>query len=94
MTEETEIIAKPGVASAKVENESGVGGVSIRAWLATVLVFTVCLNHLSVTLAVVIDAILHRDFSKIGTFTTVGEPLYSMAVAALGFYFGQKASKP
>ena len=40
-----------------------------------------------------IDAVMNKDFSKVGTFSTVGEPLYSMAVAALGFYFGQKTIK-
>ena len=90
MTEETSIITKPNGAPA----DSSVAGVSIRAWLALFLVITICTNHLAVTIGVLIDALQRGDWSKIGTFTTVGEPLYSMAVAALGFYFGSKNQKP
>jgi len=85
---ETELIQKPNGA------DSTIAGVSIRAWLATALVVTICANHLAITIGTMIEAVSTRDFSRVGTFTTVGEPLYSMAVAALGFYFGQKASKP
>ena len=91
MTEETSIITKE--TSGPTQADSSFFGVSVRAWLAFVLVFTVCSNHLSVTLGVLVDAILTKDWSKVGTFSTVGEPLYSMAVAALGFYFGQKTQK-
>ena len=91
MTEETSIITKEK--TGPTQADSAVGGVSVRAWLAVFLVFTVCFNHLSVTVGVLIDSVLNKDFSKVGTFSTVGEPLYSMAVAALGFYFGQKTTK-
>lgn len=80
----------PETLEKELPTQSSIGGISIRAWLAAILVITICLNHLGVTLATVIDAVRTNDFTKIGTFTTVGEPLYSMAVAALGFYFGQK----
>lgn len=69
-------------------------GISMRAWLALVLVSTVCFSHLSVCVGVLYDAVTTKDWSKVGTYTTVGEPLYSMAVAALGFYFGQHSNKP
>lgn len=68
-------------------------GISVRAWLAVVLVMTVCLSHGSVAIAVLVDAVGTKDWSKVGTYTNIGEPLYSMSVMALGFYFGQKTSK-
>jgi len=93
MTEETSIITKE--TTGPTQADSSIGGVSVRAWLAVFLVFTVCFNHLSVTVGVLIDAISKGDWAKVGTFSTVGEPLYSMAVAALGFYFGNSMkSKP
>jgi len=98
MNEETTIITKSETASSSngslLNPDSTIGGVSIRAWLATILVLTVCANHLFITVATLIEAVIHRDFAKVGTFTTVGEPLYSMSIAALGFYFGQKVTKP
>lgn len=69
-------------------------GISVRAWIALALVLTVCTSHLSVAAAVLIDAVKTGDWSKVGTYTNIGEPLYSMSVAALGFYFGQKTNKP
>ncbi len=68
-------------------------GVSIRAWLAFMLAGAVVFTHIAVTAGVVTDAILKSDWSRVGTFATVGEPLYSMSIAALAFYFGQKTSK-
>lgn len=70
--------------------DSKIFGVSTRGWLAILLVATVCGNHLTVTLAVAIDAIKTGDFSKVGTFATIGEPLYSLAIGAMGFYFGSQ----
>ena len=74
--------------------DSSFFGVSVRAWLAILLVGAVCLSYLLVVLAVLIDAVRTNDFSKVGTFANVGEPMYSMSVAALAFYFGQKSTKP
>lgn len=65
-------------------------GVSIRAWLAVILTATVCLTTAASVVGVAIVAVKAGDTSKL-TALTIGEPLYSMAVAALGFYFGQKA---
>ena len=73
--------------------DSAFFGVSIRAWLAMLLVATVCLTHLGIVSAVLIEACVKGDFAKVGTFTTIGEPLYSMSIAALAFYFGQKVTK-
>ncbi len=108
MTEETTITTKEGsttvttptsspgtgtVVATGITPDSSVGGVSVRAWLAVVLILTVCLTHLLVTTAVLIDAIIKSDFSKVGTFATIGEPLYSATLIALGFYFGLKTGK-
>lgn len=92
MTEETTITSRE--TSGPSKSDSSFAGISVRAWLAVVLTTTVCATHGIITLAVAIDAVLQKDFSKLGTFATIGEPLYSMAVGALGFYFGQKNSKP
>jgi hypothetical protein len=60
--------------------ESVLGGISVRAWLALIIVLTVCIMSLVSAIAVV----------RRGEEITISEPLYSMAVLALGFYFGQK----
>lgn len=65
-------------------------GISVRAWLAIILVATVCFTHLLVVVGTLWDAIVQKDLDRVGSLTTIGEPLYSMSVAALGFYFGQK----
>ncbi len=89
MNEETAMVTRQGA-----PKDSTLAGVSIRAWLAVILVVTVCTTHFAIVLAVLVEAITAHDFAKVGTFTTIGEPLYSMSVAALGFYFGQKVTKP
>lgn len=73
--------------------DSTLVGVSVRAWIAVVLVLTVCASHLSVAIGVLYDAAKTGDWSKVGTYTNIGEPLYSMSIVALGFYFGQKTNK-
>jgi hypothetical protein len=59
------------------ENNNGqtshIYGVSLRGWLALILLVTVCIIQ--------------------GAGRDIKEPLYSMAVMALSFYFGQN-SKP
>lgn len=54
-------------------SESGVAGVSIRAWLALLLTGAVCAM-----------ALLGRE---------VKEPLYTLSIVAIGFYFGQKVKR-
>lgn len=73
--------------------DSSFMGISVRAWIAVALVLTVCASHLSGCAAVLLDASRTGDWSKVGTYMNIGEPLYSMSVAALGFYFGQKSNK-
>jgi hypothetical protein len=87
---DTTLLQKSSGANGK---DSTVFGVSIRAWLAIMLVSAVVATHVSVTVGVVIDAVLTKDWSRVGTFANVGEPLYSMSIAALAFYFGQKTVK-
>ena len=74
-------------------SQSTIMGVSVRAWLAVILVITVCYNHFAVATATVYTAIVSNNFAMVGTLTTIGEPLYSMSVAALGFYFGNQMKK-
>lgn len=88
-TTDTVIISKPN----GEDKLSSFLGVSIRGWLAAVLVVTVCINQFLITLACLYEALANKNFSNVGTYTTIGEPLYSMGVAALGFYFGQKTTK-
>ena len=63
--------------------DSSVFGVSIRAWLAVVIVGTVCV----ISAGNAASLIFRKEE------VTIAEPLYSMAVLALGFYFGQKTNK-
>jgi len=58
---------------ARINDESQIFGVSIRGWLALMIIGTVC--YMSVMIKTVI------------------EPLYSMSMLALGFYFGQATKK-
>ena len=51
-------------------NESSIFGVSVRGWLAVIVVLTVCL------------------MSYFGL--EVKEPLNSIALLSIGYYFGQK----
>ena len=75
----------------KQEPNSSIWGVSVRAWIAVILVATVSVNQLTVVVGIVVHAILSKDLSQVRSFSVIGEPLYSMSIAALGFYFGQKA---
>ena len=65
-----------------MNNDSNLFGVSMRAWLAMIIVGTVCVQGLSETAVALINK----------TSCMVEEPLYSMAMMALGFYFGQKTT--
>jgi hypothetical protein len=67
MTDETTITTKPN-------GDSRMLGISVRAWLAIILVVTVCIMA--------------------GCGTEVKEPLYSVVIMAVSFYFGQKTQTP
>lgn len=75
------------------QEDSSIFKVSIRAWIAVMLVSTVCFNYLIVVVAVLVESLITHDFTKVGTYTTITEPLYSLSTLATGFYFGQKLSK-
>jgi hypothetical protein len=65
-------------------------GVSIRAWLALLIVGTICAVSTMYAYAIVrlvLEGTLAPEDLKIG------EPLYSLGGMALGFYFGQKMVK-
>jgi hypothetical protein len=68
--------------------------VSVRAWIALSVSVGIVGNHLLVTIFVLIHALTTGDFDLVGSLTTVGEPYYSLAVASIAFYFGQKTTKP
>lgn len=70
MIEETQIIEKKDSSPSHTQ-ESQLMGVSIRAWLAVMLVFTIC-------------AMAYLR-------TAVTEPLYTISIMAVSFYFGQKS---
>jgi len=55
---------------AEPKSESQVMGVSVRGWIAVVIILTVCAM-----------SVMRMD---------VAEPLYGLAMAAMGWYFGQK----
>lgn len=84
MSTDTELIGKE-----KEPVESRVWGISLRGLLALFLVTTVCLSTVFHVIAVLIISIIQGSMDAWATYT-IGEPLYSMSVAALGFYFGQQ----
>lgn len=59
--------------------------ISIRAWLAIVLIGTVCAHSLA---AIVIAIMTTND-----ALLKVTEPLYTMSGMALAYYFGQQKGK-
>ena len=89
MTEgDTTILTKPN-------GDSKFFGVSVRAWVVMILVCCIAGTHFAVTVGVVIDAILSKNWDRVGTFANVGEPLYSLSIAAVAFYFGKaNSNKP
>jgi len=68
---------------------SQIFGISIRALLACSLVWTVCIIFLFYAAA----NIWFTYQNDVPLSLKIEEPLYSMAVAALGFYFGQKVQQ-
>lgn len=93
MADDTTILTKTN--GVTVAHDSIVLGVSVRAWVVIILVFTMSINHLMVGVGVMIDAIWYtKDWSRVGTYTQISEPLYGAILLSLGFYFGQKTSKP
>jgi len=73
--------------------DSSLMGISIRAWIVVMCVGTACFTHLSVTIGVLIDAIFFaKDWSKVGTYTNISEPLYGCIMITIGFFFGQKTN--
>ena len=75
-------------------NGSTFFGVSVRAWIALMLVSAIAGSYLLITTGVVLHAILSKDWSLVGTFANVSEPLGTLSTMAVGFYLGQRQSKP
>ena len=80
------------VKTPKSNGESKWLNITIRGWIATILIGTVCLSHLSIILPSIIIALNTKDLTLLNNIGVIGEPLYSMSIAALGFYFGQKST--
>lgn len=80
MPDDTEAITK------QQNPDSVIGGVSIRAWLAVMLVGTVCLMALFTQVA---GAVMAGDLVF-----EIKEPLYSLSIGAVAYYFGQAQKKP
>ena len=68
-------------------------GVSVRGWIAVLVVGTVCVNQVGVMLTACYFALVKQDLSLLGSQTSVTEPLYSLCTMAVGFYFGKTTSK-
>lgn len=69
--------------------DSKIFGVSVRAWLAVLLAATVCTICLSDTIATIYVGIKTSAFPQV----EVKEPLYSMFVAGISFFFGAQKGK-
>ncbi len=72
MTEDTQQFKAAGTSIDKQQDSAL--QISVRAWIALILVSTVCFMAV---------------FEK-----PIEEPLYSLSIMAIGFYFGQKITKP
>lgn len=84
--DQTEIIAKPGPLPPIVPvNGSAIGGVSVRAWLALMITFTVCGNWTANTIMI--------SLGYTSGNIVIPEPLYSVWVGVIGIYFGQQLKK-
>lgn len=82
MPEDTQFITKD---RENPQASSHVFSISIRGWLAIILILTVCLfGGATVALAIML---------KQPELLKVGEPLYTMSGMALAYYFGQQTKK-
>jgi len=68
---------------------SRVWGVSIRAWIACLLVGTVCLIYILDACATV-----WMNFKGANLELKISEPLYTLAIMAVSFYLGNKTGQP
>ena len=85
---DTTLITKPETNG----KDSTFFGVSVRAWLAIMLAGAIAFTQMFVTAGVVIDAIISKDWTRVGTFANIGEPLGTLATMAVGFYLGARKS--
>jgi len=67
---------------------SSILGVSIRAWIACLLVSTVCLIYTLDAFATV-----WLNFHGANLELKISEPLYTLAIMAVSFYLGNKANQ-
>ncbi len=69
----------------KPAQDSTIWGVSVRAWLVIMLVFTLCLSTL---LNPLFGYLITGDL-----FIEIKEPFYSAVTISLGYFFGQSVKK-
>jgi hypothetical protein len=90
---DTTIIASNGSpVNAAPAPESSVLGVSIRAWLAILLVSTICLNQFLLVLSASIEAFATHNFANVSELYTIKEPLYTLVIGTVSYYFGKTKS--
>jgi hypothetical protein len=84
--DKTDFISRP---------ESKVGGVSVRGWLALVIIFTACACALAVVLAAVSVSIYTGSLAALsnGAVSTMFSGVKELALIALGYYCGKGTSE-
>lgn len=63
------------------KSESQIGGVSVRGWIVSMVMGTMCLRELATVAAAIYE---HVPVDQ------VKEPFYGVVLLVIGFYFGQK----
>lgn len=77
---ETEITKKESI-STSPDKSSTIAGVSVRGWIVVIIVLSVCGNWIANTLMV--------SLGYTSANMTVPEPIYSVFIAVISYYFGQ-----
>ena len=65
----------------KQKSESQIWGVSVRGWIVSMVMGTMCLRELATVAAAIYE---HVPVEQ------VKEPFYGVVLLVIGFYFGQK----
>jgi hypothetical protein len=80
-----------------LNNESQIFGTSVRGWITIFLVATVCfistLPLLIVVIATLKGSLSAKEAIEITRDYVIKEPLYSVVIAVIGFYFGQMVKR-
>lgn len=87
MDENTQHFTKPN--RENPETASHLFSISVRGWLALILILTICLHSFAKLFIDVYLAIQSGTVAEI----EVKEPLYTMGSMALAYYFGQQMAR-